>query len=87
MLFFQIMVIFLSYISNACHCFSGVAVRLQHTWLHTDGVVVTASCSGLHKMMAALLKQSQVPSLVRLKVQHSKTGLHLAGGTLLQIPC
>ena len=29
--FFQIMVSFLSYISNACHSLSGVAERLQHT--------------------------------------------------------
>ena len=28
---FQIMVAFLSYISNACHSLSGVAERLQHT--------------------------------------------------------
>ena len=28
---FQIMVAFLSYISNACHSLSGVAQRLQHT--------------------------------------------------------
>ena len=31
--FFQIMVIFLSFTSNACHSFSGVAVRLQHACL------------------------------------------------------
>ena len=30
--FFQIMVTFLSYISNACHSSSGVAERLQHTY-------------------------------------------------------
>ena len=30
-IFFQIMVTFLSYISNACHSLSGVAERLQHT--------------------------------------------------------
>ena len=30
----QIMVTFLSYISNACHSLSGVAERLQHTSLY-----------------------------------------------------
>ncbi len=30
--FLQIMVTFLSYISNACHSFRGVAERLQHMW-------------------------------------------------------
>ena len=34
-IFFQIMVTFLSYISNACHSLSGVAERLQHTYIRT----------------------------------------------------
>ena len=33
-IFIQIMVTFLSYISNACHSLSGVAERLQHTCVH-----------------------------------------------------
>ena len=32
----QIMVTFLSYISNACHSLSGVAERLQHTYVRTE---------------------------------------------------
>ena len=32
-IFIQIMVTFLSYISNACHSLSGVAERLQHTFI------------------------------------------------------
>ena len=52
-IFFQIMVTFLSYISNASHSLSGVAERLQHTILPTrihsrdaNGLNVVATLMG-----------------------------------------
>ena len=50
---FQIMVAFLSYISNACHSLSGVAERLQHTLIPLVRVACGSSIPYIEKCETA----------------------------------